>query len=247
MREMQELRAEPRSGTGKGAARAVRRNGQVPGILYGGKGDNKPIQIDALTLLKHYGTGTLLSTLFMLDVGGEKARVIPRGIEIDPVSDRPIHVDFMRLEPGTRIALHIPVHFKNHAESPGIKLGGVLNVVRHTVELHCPAENIPEFIEGDLAGLEIGDSLHISAFKLPEGVRPVIQGRDFTVATVAPPTTYVEEEVKPAEGEAVAEGAEGAVPAEGAEGAAVEGAEGATPEKGKGAADKGKPGEKEKK
>jgi len=156
----------------------------------------------------------LLSTLFMLDVDGEKTRVIPRDVELDPVSDRPIHVDFLRLAEGARIALDIPVHFRGQEISPGLKKGGVLNIVRHTVELYCPVDSIPKAIEADLSGADIGDSLHISAFALPDGVRPVIQDRDFTVATIAPPTTYVEEAPK-AEGaveEAVeaAEGAEGA-------------------------------------
>jgi large subunit ribosomal protein L25 len=134
------------------------------------------------------------------------------------VTDRPVHVDFMRLTPGGRISLDIPVHFRGHENSPGLKLGGVLNVVRHEVAMLCPVDNIPEYIEGDLSGLEIGDSLHISAFTLPEGVKPMIRERDFTVATIAPPTTFVEETPQAA---AAVEGAEAAAPVEGAEGAAA--------------------------
>jgi large subunit ribosomal protein L25 len=219
MAELQTLRAEARVETGKNAAHRVRNTGAVPAIMYGGHDAPQPIAINEREFSKHYLAGTLLSTLFMLDIGGEKTRVIPRDVEVDPVSDRPIHVDFLRLAEGARIALHIPVQFRGQEESPGLKKGGVLNMVRHTVELHCPADSIPNFIEADLSEADIGDSLHISAFALPEGVKPVIQNRDFTVATVAAPTTYVEETpVVQAEG---AEGAEGAV-ADG-EGAAGEG------------------------
>jgi large subunit ribosomal protein L25 len=207
MAELQTLRAEARAETGKNAAHRVRAAGLVPGILYGGKDTPRPIALDEREFSRHYFTGSLLSTLFMLEVGGEKTRVIPRVVEIDPVTDRPIHVDFLRLAEGARIALEIPVHFTGHGVSPGLKKGGVLNIVRHTVELYCPADSIPAFIEADLSKSDIGDSIHISAFTLPEGVRPVIQNRDFTVATVAAPTTYVEEAVT-REGEGVA--AEGA-------------------------------------
>jgi large subunit ribosomal protein L25 len=148
------------------------------------------------------------------------------------VTDRPVHVDFMRLAEGARIALDIPVRFRGQESSPGIKRGGVLNIVRHEVELYCPADNIPAYIEGDLSALDIGDSLHISAFTLPAGVTPVIQNRDFTVATIAPPTTYTEEVPQAA---AAAVGAEGeAAPAEGAAAAAAPA----------GAAEKGKAAEK---
>ena len=138
--------------------------------------------------------------------------MIPRAIQLDPVSDRPIHIDFMRLEPGARLRIAIPVHFKGQENSPGIKRGGVLNVVRHEIEIYCSADSIPDDLEGDVSDLDIGDSLHISRIKLPEGVKTVIQGRDFTVATLAPPTTYVEE-VAPTAAAAAAEGAEGAAPA----------------------------------
>ena len=207
MAELQTLRAEARAETGKNAVHRARARGFVPAVLYGGKEAPQPIALDEREFSRHYFSGKLLSTLFMLDVAGEKTRVIPRGVEVDPVTDRPIHVDFMRLAEGARIALHIPVHFRGQGISPGIKRGGVLNIVRHTVELYCPADNIPDAIEADLSTADIGDSIHISAFALPEGVRPVIQNRDFTVATIAAPTTYVEE-TRPTEGEA--EAAEGA-------------------------------------
>jgi len=210
MAELQILRAEVRAETGKNAAHRIRGKGSVPAVLYGGQDAPQTIVIDAREFARHYSTGTLLSTLFMLDVGGKKTRVIPRDVEVDPVSDHPIHVDFLRLAEGARIALHIPVRFRGQLESPGLKQGGVLNIVRHTVELHCPADGIPNAIEADLSEADIGDSLHISAFLLPEGVQPVIQSRDFTVATIVPPTTYVEEtpvteeeDVEDAEGEVV--------------------------------------------
>ena len=219
MAELQSLRAEPRAQRGKGPSFRTRQKGQIPGIVYGGNTAPKMIAIDEHGFSKLYGTGTLLSTLLMLEVDGEKTRVISRAVQTDPVTDRPIHIDFLRLAPGARIALNIPVHFHGQEGSPGIKKGGVLNIVRHEVELYCVVENIPNFIEGDLTGLEIGDSLHISHFKLPEGVRPVIQNRDFTVATIAPPTTYTEEAPV-----AAAAAVEGAAPAEGAAAAGAPGA-----------------------
>lgn len=227
MRAIQELRAEPREKKGKGPAYQLRLKGLIPAILYGGKGEPETLQVDLRTFEKLYSTGRLHSTLVMLEVAGKKLRVLPRAIQIDPVTDRPIHVDFMRLEEGARISVSVPVQFHGQEGSPGIKRGGVLNIVRHEVELYCPVDNIPEFIEGDLEGLDIGDSIHISKFKLPTGVKPVISTRDFTVATIAPPTTYVEEVVAtaaPAEGEVPAEGA---VPAEGE--AAAGAAPGAAP------------------
>jgi large subunit ribosomal protein L25 len=177
-----------------------------------------PVQVDEHTLIRMHNSGAFLQTLVMLEIAGQKTRVLPRAVQLDPVTDRPVHVDFMRLTPGGRISLDIPVHFRGHENSPGLKLGGVLNVVRHEVAMLCPVDNIPEYIEGDLSGLEIGDSLHISAFTLPEGVKPMIRERDFTVATIAPPTTYVEETPQAA---AAVEGAEAAAPVEGPEGAAA--------------------------
>jgi large subunit ribosomal protein L25 len=214
MREMQELRAEPRANLGKGGSYRVRQSGFIPAIIYGGTDKPQPVQVEERAFAKHYYSGLALSTLFMLEIGGKKTRVIPRDIQLDPVTDRPVHVDFMRLEAGSRIALNIPVHFKGHEASPGLKLGGVVNIVRHEIEFYCPVDNIPAAVEVDLAGLEIGDSVHISAIALPEGVKPVIQNRDFTVATIAAPSTYTEEAVQAvaAEGQAAA-GGEGAAAA----------------------------------
>ena len=218
MRETLDLKVEARGKTGKGAAYQTRKAGFIPGIVYGGSADPVPVQVDEHTLIRMHNSGAFLQTLVMLEIAGQKTRVLPRAVQLDPVTDRPVHVDFMRLTPGGRISLDIPVHFRGHENSPGLKLGGVLNVVRHEVAMLCPVDNIPEYIEGDLSGLEIGDSLHISAFTLPEGVKPMIRERDFTVATIAPPTTYVEETPQAA---AAVEGAEAAAPVEGAEGAAA--------------------------
>ncbi len=215
MREMVDLTAEPRAKLGKGPAYQVRRQGKIPGIVYGGKGEPQSVQVDERIFGKLYYAGAMLQTLVNLDVGGKKVRVLPRAIQLDPVSDRPIHIDFMRLEPGARVRIAIPVRFHGQENSPGLKLGGVINVVRHEIEVYCSADNIPDHIDGNLEGMEIGDSLHIHDFTLPEGVKTVIQ-RNFTVASISPPTTYVEETPVAAAADA------GAV-----EGAAVEGAEGA--------------------
>ena len=208
--------AKKREATGTGAARAVRREGLVPAVIYGEAGKSRHISIAYRDMEKPYQTGRFTSTLIILDVEGEKTRVIPREVQLDPVTDRPIHADFQALVPGSSIRLFIPVHFNNHADSPGLKRGGVLNVVRHEIEFFCPSENIPQFIEVDLTGMDIGDSLHISAIKLPEGLVPVIRTRDFTVATVAAPSAFLEAEAKAAT-------AEGAAPAAGAAAAAAGG------------------------
>jgi large subunit ribosomal protein L25 len=222
MREALNLEAQPRPGLGKGAAYQLRQTGNIPAVIYGGKGKPENLTLNERTFGKLYYTGTLMQTVLMLDVAGKKTRVIPREVQVDPVTDRPIHVDFMRLEPGARIRIAIPVRFKGHENSPGVKVGGVLNIVTHEVDLYCSADNIPDYIEGDLEGLAIGDSLHIQDFALPPGVKPVI-ARNFTVASIAPPTTYVEEvaataatEAAAVEGAPAAEGAEGAAPAAGA-------------------------------
>jgi large subunit ribosomal protein L25 len=196
MTEHATIPAKKRAGTGTGSARAVRREGNIPGILYGAGIDPKPIVVALRDMFKHYQTGRFTSTLFTLDLEGEKMRVIPREVQVDPVSERPIHADFQRLVPGARIRLFIPVHFNNHGDAPGIKRGGVLNIVRHEIEFFCPSDRIPQFIEADLTGMDIGDSLHISQIKVPEGLVPVIRSRDFTVATVAAPSAFTEVETK---------------------------------------------------
>ena len=211
------LPAKSRPATGTGAARAARREGTIPAVVYGGKEGPAHIAVNARELTLNYLKGRFLSTIFVLDVDGKKQRVIPRELQLHPVTDVPVHADFMRLVEGARIKLYIPVHFKNQDESPGIKKGGVLNIVRHEVEFYCPADKIPQFIDADLKGFDIGDSLHISAIKLPDGIKPVISTRDFTVATIAPPTTYQEAAATTAAAtDAAAPAAGAAAPAAGA-------------------------------
>ena len=183
--ESYELKAEAREGVGKGSARLVRRNGKIPAVIYGDKQPPLPIAVDYKELYYKIHGGGFMTTIATIDVGGKKVQVLPKDYQLDPVRDVPLHVDFLRVGKDTIVTVSIPVHFENEEKSPGIKRGGVLNVVRHEVEFTVPANAIPEFITVDLAGLEIGASVHISHIKLPEGVKPVIQDRDFTVATVA--------------------------------------------------------------
>jgi large subunit ribosomal protein L25 len=225
MAEIASIPAAKRAQAGRGHARALRRAGKVPGTVYGDNKNPDIVSLDEKALAKEYNRGGFLSRLYDLEVDGVKTRVLPREVQVHPVYDQPIHVDFMRVAPKARIRLMIPVVFTGNEASPGIKRGGVLNVVRHEIECYCGADAIPEHISASIAGMDIGSSLHISAIALPPGVKPVITTRDFTVATVAAPTLLTEAEEKPAaaaEGEAAA-AAEGAVPAEGA--APAEGAE----------------------
>jgi large subunit ribosomal protein L25 len=225
MRQIQELSAQPRTGTGKGPAYQARVQGLVPAVIYGGDTAPENVAVDFRSLERAFQTGTFTTSLLMLDVEGKKTRVIPREVQVDPVTDRPVHVDFMRLGEGAKVRLAIPVHFRNHTDSPGLKKGGVLNIVRHEVELMCPAESIPEEIAVDLAGLDIHDSVHISAIALPEGVKPIIRGRDFTICSIVAPTSVIEEQRAAAQAAAAAAAApaaeEGAAPAEGAATAAA--------------------------
>ncbi|MGH6866736.1 MAG: 50S ribosomal protein L25/general stress protein Ctc [Methyloceanibacter sp.] len=179
-----ELKAWARERSGKGSARSIRRDGRVPGIVYGDKQEPQNIALESREISRQLQTGHFQSTIFMLDVEGQKTRVIPRGVQLDPVRDFPIHVDFMRLSKDALVTVNVPVHFLNDAASPGLKRGGVLNIVRHEIPVRCPADKIPDHFDVDLTGLEIGDSVHISAITLPEGVRPTITDRDFTVATI---------------------------------------------------------------
>jgi large subunit ribosomal protein L25 len=180
-----ELKAEARERVGKGSAREVRRNGKIPAVIYGEKKPPLAIALSYKDVYYKIHGGGFMTTIATIDVGGEKIQVLPKDYQLDPVRDFPMHVDFLRIGKDTIVTVDIPVHFINEDKSPGIKRGGVLNVVRHEVEFHCPATAIPEFITLDLEGTDIGDSLHISAVKLPEGVTPVITDRDFTIATIA--------------------------------------------------------------
>ena len=185
MSEIYELRAEVRERVGKGAARAVRRQDRIPAVIYGDKKPPIPISLPQREMTQRLHAGGFLTHIATIDVDGEKIRVIPRDYQLDPVRDHLVHVDFLRVGEGARLTLEIPVHFINEHASPGIKRGGALNIVRHTIELRVPVDAIPEAIEVDLTGLDIGDSLHISAVTLPEGVTPTITDRDFTIATIA--------------------------------------------------------------
>jgi large subunit ribosomal protein L25 len=224
---MNNLKAIKRDTTTAGQLNKLRESGFIPAILYGGKDPNAKISVEKKLVKNILNSESFLSRVLELDIDGNKLKVIPRDIAYNVISDEPIHIDFMRVVAGTKIVLEIPVKFINSNECPGLKVGGVLNIVRRKVELKCPADNIPEEIIIDLKGLEIGTSIKISFIKLPENVTPTIVGRDFVIATVAAPTVLKEPE-KPAEGEAI-EGTEGA------EGAPVvtAGAEGVTPAAGK--------------
>jgi large subunit ribosomal protein L25 len=193
MAATKELKATARTKAGKGAARAERRAGRVPATVYGENQPAASISVDAIEVGRRIMAGRFLTTVFDIDLDGQKTRVIPRDFQLDPLKDEPVHVDFQRLGKGSVIKVAVPVLFLNQEISPGIKRGGTLNVVRHTVDFFAPAESIPESITADLSGLEINDSLHISAIKLPEGVKPVIRDRDFTIATIVPSSGYLEE------------------------------------------------------
>ena len=239
---MSNLKAIKRENTSSGSNNKLRSEGFIPAILYGGKEANKNISIEKKDIKNLINSDTFLSKVLDLEVDGKKEKVIPRDIAFNVVTEEPIHIDFMRIVSGKKIILEIPVKFINHPDSPGLKRGGVLNIVRRKVELKCPAENIPDEIIIDLAGTDIGTSIKISSVKLPENVIPTITDRDFVIATVASPTVMKEPE-KPAEGEEVAEGAEGEAPAEGAEAAAKDGEGAKKDDKAKEGADK-KPDEK---
>jgi len=180
-----ELKAEARDKVGKGSAREVRRNGKVPAVIYGDKQPPLAIALNYKEVYYKIHGGGFLTTIATIDVDGKKIEVLPKDYQLDPVRDFPMHVDFLRIGKDSVVTVEVPVHFINEDKSPGLKRGGVLNVVRHEVEFTVPAHAIPESITLDLTGTDIGDSLHISHVKLPAGVKPVIHDRDFTIATVA--------------------------------------------------------------
>ena len=231
------LKATKRTSASTGQINKLRSEGFIPGVLYGGEKNNLNISLKKLHLQNIINTETFMSKVYDLDIDGNSEKALARDVAYDPVSDEPIHIDFMRITKGSRLTLEIPVKFINSDKSPGLKKGAVLNIVRRKVELKCPAENIPDEIVVDLEGTEINRSLKISSVKLPENVSPTITDRDFVIATVAAPTILVE----PEKTEEVA--TEGEVPADAA---TTEGAiEGVTPEEGKdksvkGSDDKGK-------
>ena len=213
MPEITSLDAEPRKEAGKGAARATRRTGRVPAIIYGGAQAPELISLEPRQLGRALARRGFLATLIDVKIDGAVQRTLPRDVQYDPVTEAPLHVDFLRVAPDARVTVDVPVVFRGHEASPGLRRGAILNVVRHEIELNCPVAGIPDQIVVDLRGLEIGHSVHISAVTLPEGVRPVIRERDFTIATIAassavreeamaaaaaPPPTAVPEEPAPA-------------------------------------------------
>jgi len=207
MSEQLTLTAEARDRAGKGASRELRRAGRIPAVVYGQKQEPLSIHLDEKSLTKMLSSGHFMNSVIMIEVGGKPSRTLPKAVDFHPVSSRPIHVDFLRISEHTKVTVAIPVRFDNEEDSPGLKRGGVLNVVQHELELHCDAASIPEEIHIDLTGLEIGDSIHISNVNLPEGVTPAIDDRDFTVATIVAPSVMKDEDEAPAE--AAEEGAEG--------------------------------------
>ena len=194
-----------RDRAGKGAARATRRAGRVPAVIYGNKLDPTLISLDPIELMINLKGPGFFSRVYELDIDGDKNRVLPRDLQLDPVTDQPLHVDFMRFGSKTRLNVDVAVVFQNEDNCPGLRTGGVLNVVRHNIELLCTPDNIPESLIVDLTGLEVGDSVHISSIKLPNDVELTIKDRDFTVATIAAPTVNIEPEEDAIEGEESAE------------------------------------------
>ena len=207
---MNTLTASIRETSTKGQVKQVRLKGEVPCIIYGGKEENQKIKISKKEIINLIEKENFLSNVLNINIDGKSINVLPREISFDVLSDQPIHVDFLRIVKGGSIILEIPVKFINKESSPGLKRGGVLNIVRRNVQLKCPTENIPKEIIVDLDGLDIGSSIKISSVKLPENVTPTIKDRDFVIATVAAPTIIKEPE-KPAEDTAAAEGVEGEV------------------------------------
>ena len=206
---MNSLDANIRNSKTKGDLSLIRNNGGVPAIIYGGEAQNEKISISKKLLKSLMDKDNFLSNIVTLNVDGKTQNVLPREIKYHIITDEPIHVDFLRVVPGVKIRIEVPVQFINHEKSPGLKRGGVLNIVRRKVELRCPSEKIPENLVIDLDGVEIGESFKISSINLDSEVKPTIQGRDFVIATLAAPTVMKEPE-KPAEADAAAEGEEGA-------------------------------------
>lgn len=199
MSEAARITAAARSKAGKGTARALRREGRVPAVIYGDRKEPEMVSLDYRDIVKMIEQGHVNNQLFAIDVDGSSQNVLARDVQLDPVTDWPIHVDFVRVAAGARVRVEVPVHFLNQERSPGLKRGGVLNVVRHELELFCPATDIPHQIDIDLGKAEIGDSIHISAVPLPEGVEPTITDRDFTIATIAAPTVMPDRDEEEAE------------------------------------------------
>ena len=209
MSEALTLPAELRERAGKGASRELRRDGRVPAVIYGGKEDPLAIHVEAKELVRQLGTGHFMNSIVMIDVGGKAVRAIPKDVALHPVTDRPLHADFLRLAKDAKIQVEVPVVFVNEDASPGLKKGGVLNVVRHELELVCESDKIPDDIQIDVTGLDVGDSIHISNITLPAGSESAITDRDFTIATVVAPSGMRSEAADEAEGGEAEGGEEG--------------------------------------
>lgn len=194
MSEALTLPAETRERAGKGASRALRREGRVPAVVYGGKEEPLAIHVEEKELVRQLGTGHFLNSVVEIEVGGAKVRTLPKDVAFHPVSDRPLHADFLRLTADAKVHVDVPVIFVNEGASPGLKRGGVLNIVRHELELICEADKIPDDIAIDVTGLDVGDSIHISHVTLPEGSKSAITDRDFTIATIVAPSGLKSEE-----------------------------------------------------
>ena len=194
MSEQLTLPAEARDRAGKGASRELRRNGRVPCVVYGDKKEPLSVHVEEKLLTKMLNTGHFMNSVVMIEVGGKANRTLPKAVDFHPVTSRPIHVDFLRIGAHSQVNVSVPVRFDNEDAAPGLKRGGVLNIVRHELELVCDAAEIPDEIHIDLAGLEIGDSIHISNVKLPKGAKSAIDDRDFTIATLVAPSAMKSEE-----------------------------------------------------
>jgi large subunit ribosomal protein L25 len=199
------LSAETRDRGGKGASRELRRNGRVPAVVYGGKEEPLMIHVEEKLLMKQLMTGHFMNSVVMIDVGGKQIRTLPKDVAFHPVKDRPIHADFLRISKDSKVQVAVPVVFINEEASPGLKRGGVLNVVRHELELICDADKMPDDIEIDVTGYDVGDSIHISAITLPKGSESAITDRDFTIATIVAPSA-----MKSSEGDTTVDGGEAA-------------------------------------
>ncbi|CAA9531410.1 MAG: LSU ribosomal protein L25p [uncultured Sphingomonas sp.] len=214
MSEQLTLPAETRDRAGKGASRALRRDGRVPAVVYGAKQDPIGIHVEEKLLTKMLSSGHFMNSVVMIDSGGQQIRTLPKDVQFHPVTSRPNHVDFLRISEHSKVTVNVPVRFDGEEECPGLKRGGVLNVVRHDLELTCDAAEIPDEIHIDLRGLDIGDSIHISAVNLPNGVESAITDRDFTIATLVAPSALKSEEGDSDAAEAAPEGSsEAAEPA----------------------------------
>jgi large subunit ribosomal protein L25 len=188
------LPAETREGVGKGASRVLRREGRVPAVIYGNKEEPLAIHVEQKELVRLLGTGHFMNSIVEIEVGGQKVRTLPKDVAFHPVTDRPLHADFLRLAANSTVHVNVPVVFANEEASPGLKRGAVLNVVRHELELVCDADSIPDEIVIDVTGTDVGDSIHISSVTLPQGVASAITDRDFTIATIVAPSSMKSDE-----------------------------------------------------